>query len=160
MDLERDCRTIRSAGEGPPIAPRAARAAAAIPVSRLLSPSSPPHAADAPFEGCRRAIPQVRRTQTLVMRCARRPPSLTTPRRSIVRVVAFASPCRKFSALALALDYDTHISVCLHLLTISCDRFRVIAPTTFLSARASPTLKKIVGVDPLTSPRATVSMRP
>jgi hypothetical protein len=121
---------------------RARRCRVAIPVSRLLSPSSPPHAADAPFEGCRRAIPQVRRTQALVMRCARRPPSLTTPRRSIVRVVALAGPCRKFSALALVLVHDTHISACLHLLTISCDRFRVIVPTTFLSARASPILKK------------------
>jgi len=57
---------------------------------------------------------------------------------SIVRVVALAGPCRKFSASALAL---AHISACLHLLTISCDRFRLIVPTTFLSARASPTLK-------------------
>jgi hypothetical protein len=83
------------------------------------------------------------RLTTLVMRCARRPPSLTTPRRSIVRVVALAGPCRKFSALALALALAlAHISACLHLLTISCDRFRVIVPTTLLSARASPTLKK------------------
>ena len=35
-----------------------------------------------------------------------------------------------------------NISACLHLLTISCDRFRLIFPTTFLSARASPTQKK------------------
>ena len=77
------------------------------------------------------------------MRCARRPPFLTSPRRSIVRVVALAGPCRKFSALALALALAlAHISACLHLLTISCDRFRVIVPTTLLSARASPTLKK------------------
>jgi hypothetical protein len=40
----------------PPLRPQIVGA-----VSRLLSPSSPPHAADAPFEGCRRAIPQVRR---------------------------------------------------------------------------------------------------
>jgi hypothetical protein len=111
-----------------------------------------------PFEGCRRAIPQVRQTQTLLMRCARRPPSLTTPRRSIVRVVALAGPCRKFSALALALAL-AYISACLHLLTISRDRFRVIVPTTTLSARASPTQKNR-GWDPLTSARATVSTRP
>jgi hypothetical protein len=49
-----------------------------------------------------------------------------------------AKKARKFSALALALAY---ISAFFHLLTISCDRFRVIVPTTILSARASPALK-------------------
>ena len=47
---------------------------------------------------------------------------------------------RKFSALALAL---AHISACLHLLTISCDRFRVIVPTTFLSATRADLDQKV-----------------